>query len=153
MTRLFFYSILFIVFTTPTFGYDMVALRNQLYHAHQDRAVAADFIAEFENKNTGNNPLLTGYKAMAYMLWANYSWNPVHKFAYFKKGRKILDEAIKMDKQNVELRYLRYAIQTNVPPFLGYTENRNEDRQLMVTALEHIQDPDLKHRIRKYLNN
>jgi tRNA A37 methylthiotransferase MiaB len=35
---------------------------------------------------------------------------------------------------NIEIRFLRYSIQSNTPAFLGYSKNLKEDRKVMVSA-------------------
>ena len=39
------------------------------------------------------------------------------------KGKNHLKKCIKADNENIEIRYLRFTIQTNVPAFLGYSNS------------------------------
>lgn len=103
--------------------------------------------------NEKNNPLYYGYKAGAVMMMAKHVINPFSKLSYFKKGKNMLENAIKTDRNNLELRFLRYTIQTNVPSFLNYGQNRNQDHEFIVSALSSLQDQDLKQIINNYLKS
>ncbi|MEP6596944.1 MAG: hypothetical protein ABJA71_13410 [Ginsengibacter sp.] len=42
----------------------------------------------------------------------------------------MLDKAMDADAENVELKFLRFTIQTNVPAFLGYSDSINKNKVL-----------------------
>jgi hypothetical protein len=92
-----------------------------------------------------NNPLLFGYKGVATMLMAKHVFFPFSKLYYFNKGKKMLDRAIDADAENVELRFLRFTIQTNVPTFLGYSDNIKKDKVFILNLFSSIKDPLLKN--------
>lgn len=98
-----------------------------------------------------NNTLLSGYKGSATMMMAKYVFSPVSKLNYFNKGKKILENAIEKDKKNVELRFLRYSIQTNIPFFLGYKGNIETDKNFLVASITKINDEALKTLVITYL--
>lgn len=85
--------------------------------------------------NENNDPLLLGYKAGATMLMAKHALSPFSKLSYFKKGRKLLQKAIDADKENIELRFLRFGIQTNAPSFLGYKDSIEEDKLFLIRSI------------------
>ena len=96
---------------------------------------------------------MRGYKAAATMMMAKYVFNPLAKISYFRKGKKMLENAILADGRNVELRFLRFTIQTNAPSFLGYNQNINSDKRYLVQTLPSVKDPALKTMITAYLKN
>src|SRR5699024_1057293 len=65
-----------------------------------------------------NNPHWAGYKASVTMLLAEHTLNPFKKLKYFNKGKKMLQEAVEADRENIELRFLRFTAQSNAPSFL-----------------------------------
>ena len=99
-----------------------------------------------------NSPLLFGYKAGATMLMAKHLFNPFSKLSYFKKGVKMLEKAIHHDQKNIELRFLRYTIQTNVPSFLNYSKDKDMDRAFLLSSINTLKDPELKKIINAYLS-
>ncbi|MGY0034764.1 hypothetical protein [Pedobacter sp. NJ-S-72] len=98
-------------------------------------------------------PLLICYKGAAEMMQAKHGINPIHKFARFKKGKKFIEEAVKKEPHNLEIRFLRFMIQTNLPAFLKYNDNINEDKKYLLANLETTKDQKLKQDILTYLSN
>ena len=85
------------------------------------------------------------------MIMAKHVFNPFSKLSYFNKGKLILEKAIQAEGKNVELRFLRYSIQTNVPAFLGYKSNLKNDYNFLKQAIPGIKDSVLKKIITSYL--
>lgn len=85
------------------------------------------------------------------MLMAKHVINPFSKLSYFKKGRIMLEKAINTDKNNVELRFLRYTIQTSVPAFLNYSQDKKQDKEFLISSLVSLEDHELKQAINNYL--
>ena len=96
---------------------------------------------------------MRGYKAAATMMMANYVFNPISKISYFRKGRSMLESAILADVKNVELRFLRFTIQTNAPSFLGYDSNIEADQSYLTRSLPGLKDRTLKTMITDYLKD
>lgn len=103
--------------------------------------------------NENNNLLLAGYKASAIMMMAKHVINPFSKMSYFKKGKKILENSIKADEENVELRFLRFNAQTHMPSFLGYNNDIRSDKIFLETSFQKINDENLKAFLMPYLKN
>lgn len=100
-----------------------------------------------------NNPLLSGYKGSATMLMARYANNPFSKLSYFKKGKMMVEKAIAADEMNVELRFLRFAAQTNAPSFLGYNSDIETDKTFLLNSVSGLTDLELKNIITSFLEN
>lgn len=81
-----------------------------------------------------NNPVIIAYKVAAEMTLANCVGNPWKKYQYFKDGKKELEAAIKKEQNNLEIRYLRFAVQENLPGFLSYN-NLEEDKEFLIESL------------------
>lgn len=101
--------------------------------------------------NKPESALSTGYKGANLMVSAKYVFNPIRKLNRFNKGKDLMEKALKKDPQGVELRYIRFTIQTNLPSFLGYSAQVNEDKEFLINKLGTIADLDLKNRIVAYL--
>ena len=76
-----------------------------------------------------DNPsiLIKGYEGCFYFIKCKFINNPIEKLIYFRKGKKLLETAIKEDPKSVELKFLRYSIQKNLPRFLSYHDNLERD--------------------------
>ncbi len=101
--------------------------------------------------NEQNNAVLAGYKACATMMNANYVTNPISKWSHFTEGKTLLEKAINADKTNIELRFLRFAAQSNAPSFLNYNTSINDDKKYLLKEMVNVKDEDLKKLIREVL--
>ncbi len=126
-------------------------VRIMLHNATSNEQACTKMISLLSPFNEINNPLFLGYRGGATMLMAKHVINPFSKLSYFKKGKLMLENAIKADYTNVELRFLRYTIQTNVPGFLNYTSEKNLDRTFIAQSLPKLKDQDLKKIISEFL--
>ena len=126
-------------------------VRIMLHNATSNEEACTKMISLLAPFNETNNPLLFGYRGGATMLMAKHVINPFSKLSYFKKGKLMLENAIKADHTNVELRFLRYTIQTNVPGFLNYTSEKNLDRTFITQSLPKLKDQELKKIISEFL--
>ena len=77
-------------------------------------------ISKIKNQNTN---LMQGYEGCCYFIKSKFTNNPVKKLKYFDKGKHLLENAINDAPKSVELKFLRYSIQKNLPRFLLYYEN------------------------------
>ncbi len=92
-----------------------------------------------------------GYHGAALTLKAAFSWNPFNKISYFNKGRKMIDEAILEEPENIELRMIRLSIQTNAPKIVGYYKNIDDDKDFIINNIKSVSAVELKELIEGYI--
>jgi len=76
------------------------------------------------------------YYAAMFFMKAKYVKFPLSKYNNFKKGKTALDQLVKENSTNVEIRYLRYVFQNELPSFLNYNSNIQEDYLVIVKGIE-----------------
>lgn len=144
---------LLLLITSQTYG--KLPSQSEIRGAFQKAAVeeksCRNLLKILGDYNEKNNPLFGGYKACATMIMAKYVFNPFTKMSYFSKGKSLLEKCITVDKQNIELRYLRYTIQRKVPFFLQYRSSINEDKRMISDAVVNLKDAELKKMISEFL--
>ena len=97
-------------------------------------------------------PVLICYKGANEMIQAKYTLNPVNKLEKFKQGKDLIKTAFSQDTLNLEMRFIRYSIQSNLPAFLGYHDDLGKDKQFLLYNTRDNKDPELKEMILKYLS-
>lgn len=107
----------------------------------------------YMNRAGGNEPLTQAYRGVSNIFMARFVWSPWSKYNYFTTGRDLLENAIESDKFNIEMRYLRYTVQTNAPSFLSYNSHINLDKNLILKNWVNLKDEDLKNRISVYMSS
>ena len=69
-------------------------------------------------------------------MLAKHDSNPVKKWRYFYKGKDMLENAINKYPNNLELRFLRYCVQLNVPDFLAYKSHLESDKEIITNQID-----------------
>lgn len=107
--------------------------RKNLALAPNNKEVCFRMIKELGNKPSDAKTL--GYLGAFTMIKANHQINPIQKLSSFNSGKKLLEKAIQQNSTDVELRYIRYAIQISIPKFLGYNGELAIDKKIMQNYL------------------
>jgi len=90
---------------------------------------------DFE-KSPPNDAVLKAYFGAATAAAPACLGSPAKKISYFRKGKDLIAEAVKLQPDNFEIRFLRFATQSKTPSFLGYHQNIDEDKQFLLANLE-----------------
>jgi len=105
-----------------------------------------------EQLPTTSEILRLAYQAAGEALKARETWLPWEKLAHFQKAMHLFEDALLQNPNQIEVRFLRYTIQSNTPSILGMGVNMLEDKQLI---LQHITtdatDDYMKASIAKHL--
>jgi len=122
---------------------DISTIRNLYEKSATDESSNEQLLALL--KDVGHaDPLLLGYKASATMTMAKFTLSPFSKLSHFNKGKAMLEQAIRLDEKNIELRLLRLMVQANAPSFLGYTGDKEADKQFILRNISHVTDRKTK---------
>lgn len=130
---------------------DIVEVRSLYEKSTKNIKYCEELIDILQPYNEENNPLLLGYRAGATALMAKFVFNPLSKINYFNNGVEMLEKAIHADRMNIELRYLRYTIQSSAPSFLGYNKMLTTDRSFLKENIQFLKDPQLRKNISAFL--
>ncbi|RRJ91008.1 hypothetical protein EG240_07345 [Paenimyroides tangerinum] len=129
----------------------MIELRSNYPKALNDKQICYDMITFLSKQNL--NTIEKGYYGAYLVIWANHIWNPMDKLSTFKKGKIELENAIKQDPKNVELRFLRLSIQANVPKILNYDQNIKSDLIIIKEHKDKIQSNQLLKMVNELIIN
>ena len=93
-----------------------------------------DLMNDFENPS----PKIKAYRAVSEALLARVLWNPFSKLAQVRKYQSDMESAVALDPADIEIRFLRIAIEYNLPPFLGMSEHVDEDLDFIMANLSTV---------------
>lgn len=100
------------------------------------------------------NPLEYAYHAGGLMSMANHAYWPGTKLTYFNEGKVKLEKAVNFAFQNVEIRFIRYAIQKNAPAMLGYDSKLQQDKEFILKKMNATDwSEKYKQEVKDFLNN
>lgn len=120
------------------------SLRAHYQQAVQD-ADAARYLWEALADYQGLQGIVVAYKASARALMARHAWNPYHKYGYVREALRLFGQAIRLEPQQLEIRFLRFAVLHYMPGFLYESEDLEEDKAVMKDQFAHYRDAGLSH--------
>ena len=106
-----------------------------------------DFMLKIENPST----TVQAYQAVSEALLAQSAWNPFKKLSQVMKYDKLMSTIIKEDPKNVEIRFLRLAIEYNLPSFLMMSSHLEEDVDQIVNNLSSVSKMQVNPMFGKYI--
>ncbi|MCW3071016.1 MAG: hypothetical protein JWO44_906 [Bacteroidetes bacterium] len=125
-------------------------LRKAYYKLNTDSTACAELYAKINKTNSTDN-LINGYKGAVSASMANHVKSRQEKIKLFNSGKKLLEQAIATDSANVELRFLRFTIQTNCPKALGYYRQAGTDKKYIIAHLGSLKNTSFKNKIIEYM--
>jgi len=79
------------------------------------------------NDSQKEDALYTAFKAGSYGIMCLHISNPVKRLKYINKACDYIDEAVAKEPENLEIRIMRFSMQSQIPKILGKHKNLNED--------------------------
>ncbi|PIE48406.1 MAG: hypothetical protein CSA40_00615 [Flavobacteriales bacterium] len=92
-----------------------------------------DYLDELDPLNSAEAKV---YKGALYMLKSKNAGMPIKKYKFFKTGKKLINAACNEKPNSIEIRYIRLVFQHQIPAFLGYNSNKEEDMTLFLKNYE-----------------
>jgi hypothetical protein len=139
-----------LILLTPKIDKDLLNMRAEYYQAIKSEEIAIKLDKEL-GAISNKTFLQMGYFGANKMILAKFAFWPNAKYTLFVEGKTLLEEAIKSDRKNIELIFLRYPVQLNAPSLLDYNQNMEIDRKTLISQVKSIKDEDLKTRILVFL--
>jgi hypothetical protein len=110
-------------------------IRKQLLVALENKKLT-DSLFNILSAEPNKSALNICYLGVVEALKAKHAWNPYYKVKYLNDAEKTLQAAVNRDPDNMEIRFMRFSIEHNVPGFLGYTKHLVADREAMIKLLD-----------------
>jgi hypothetical protein len=137
-------SFLFISVVDNCNAIDLYEVRILFQKSANSENSCEKLISSTTSYNENNNPTIAAYRACATMMMAKYCVNPYNKLSYFNKGKSLLEKCVSREPKNVEIRFLRFMVQTSTPDFLAYNKAIYTDKKVLLDKYFSIQDAQLK---------
>ena len=136
------FLVLFLTFSTlvstEANPYSVHQLRRQYQQAATNKEAGEKF-HKLMAAYTQQDAVVLAYKAASEAIRARDA-SMFNKLTYVQQASKQFDQAVKLDADNAEIRFLRLSVESNLPGFLNLSQHVAEDRQFLVrTLLNHPQ--------------
>ncbi len=123
---------------------DVEYLRANYENAVVDKSFCKQMIAKLDQ---AQDPVHLAYLGAFQTMWAKHSFNPITKLNSFTEGKKNIDQAVKLNPNDLEIRFIRLSIQKKAPGFLGYNGNIKEDTKYIKNNQKKVTSEVLRKRI------
>jgi len=131
---------------------DVSTIRNRYYQATLD-AAQAEFLLQTLNEVDHPEALIVAYRGATEAIMAKLRWNLFRKYHFLNQSIDHLNQAVARDPDNVEIRFLRFAVQYHIPGILGFSNALEQDREVIVKNIQRFDMPDISVEIREYIYN
>jgi len=120
-----------------------------------ENAKLTDSLFTSLSKLPNKTALVTGYIGTLEALKAKHSWNPYNKIKYLGRSLKTMQKAIDMDKENMEIRFMRFSIEFFTPSFLGFSKDLAQDKKEIIKHYQNgnfgLADAELVKNVAKFM--
>ena len=128
------FILLLIILQLPKEAPEEEKVRTLFIDAVNDKKKAIELLAYIDMcKST---PISLGYQGATKMLLAKFEFNVFKKYDLFQEGKNELENAILRDPESVELKFIRFSCQTNVPWFLNYKCSLKRDKEVLIYSIK-----------------
>ncbi len=128
---------------------DLSSVREEYYAASKTKQSALEFYNLMADYSKDNKTLLA-YKGAAIALKSKFTFEKIKKKKLFIEAVTLIENSVKADPNNAEIRLVRLSIQENTPKFLKYKANIEEDKKIILTSYDK-QSKELKEYIKIYI--
>ena len=126
--------LVFISFLSEAEAFTIEEVRKSFHKAVLDEGESRKFY-EYMKSTEDMTPTVAAYRAVSEAMLARVLWNPFSKISQIGKYQREMERAITADPDNIEIRFLRLAIEYNLPSFLGMSEHVEEDVNMILSNL------------------
>jgi len=97
------------------------------------------------------SPTVLAYRAAAEAMMAQTLWNPLAKLSQVHQYDRMIFQAIDLDMNNLEIRFLRFAIEFHLPRILMMSKHLDEDRDFIVDNLWRCKEMNIDPKFEQYI--
>jgi hypothetical protein len=119
-------------------GNDIKTIRNEFNMAINDEQKANQLFQQLSKLNPVAGSIEYAYLGATEALLAKHTFNPFSKLNYVNKATEKLNKAIAINGNNIEMRYMRFSVESGMPSYLGYSKHVSEDRKIIIEGLSAI---------------
>lgn len=125
----------FLLLHLSAFGHAQIDIFRKLYFEANSDAGINKFYQTL-SMHRPKTEIERAYQGVATAMYASLADGVKAKFSFFENGKKLLEQAVLLDPENPEIRFLRFSVQAEVPWVVGYSSNLEKDADLIINALE-----------------
>lgn len=141
----------FILSSFKTFNKDDLSnLRKDFFEINGDLTIAQEIYDE-SLKTQKQSAVFMAYLGTLQAMLAGNKSNPFSKLSWFNKGKATIENAIKQEPNNPEIRFLRLSVQLKTPSFLFYYGDIDVDKKIVINQNEYFKRIGIQKEVNQFL--
>lgn len=130
------YLFSFMLLLTSVFSAPDAAEIRSLYLKAIDDSKSASSLQTKTKSRAGNSGFYRAYYATGLALEAKHSWSPATKLGRAKDAAGQFTLAVAVAPNDLEVRFLRFSFEVNVPSVVGITTHIKTDKSFILSHLD-----------------
>lgn len=115
--------------------YDINYIRKE-FNLAIDNQEKANYLYQTLTKSApAANTLQYAYLGATEALLAKHSYNPLTKLNYVNSALSKLNYAVAQNKNDIEIRFMRFSVESELPRYLGISKHLEEDKNSIINGL------------------
>lgn len=119
-------------------------LRGKYMAALHDYSNAPEVYKTFSEIKDPSAKILA-YRGALEAIMTKTTWNLFKKMSYLRQSEKSFQTAIAKSPQDIEIRFMRMAVQYEIPEYLGFSNDMETDRAFIVKHIENFNPTNFPH--------
>jgi len=146
--------IFLVAFLYGTKGYcqDTKTLRNELFSLELNPIDIGAYLDKLELIDNPGAEIIS-YTGAACAFLARHISNPLKKIYYLNQSNRYLKKAVESDPDNVEIRFIRFLTQSQIPGILTLGYDVREDKKYIVDHLENMKMDGITDEMAQFLSS
>jgi hypothetical protein len=117
-------------------------LRTEYLTALSDYLNAPKVYESFLKVENPNGKILA-YQGALEAIMTKTTWNLFKKISYLRTSEESFQKAIKSAPNDIEIRFMRLAVQFEIPEYLGFSEDMQLDKQFILENMKSLQSENI----------
>ncbi len=132
------------------FSPSLEKVRIDYVKAVHNKEITIQLNNELSVVSKSNNKTLVAYKGAVLTLMAKFASSTSDKKKYFKEGATLLDYAVSVAPNNIEIRTIRLGVQENSPRIVGYRAQKEEDKNYILKHYKSTTSNEVKAFVKNF---
>ena len=126
-------------------------LRELYPKASDNKEITDQLFEKLETVTTEDKATLVAYKGAVHTLKAKFAQGIKNKKEFFQSGKELIEHAIAIKPNDIEIRCIRLGVQENSPKVVKYRGDISTDKQFILDHYHAIESEEIKVFVKNYV--
>ena len=94
---------------------------------------------------------ILAYQGALEAIMTKTTWNIFKKMSFLNKSEESFKKAVELAPNDIEIRFMRLAVQFEIPEYLGYSKDMESDKEFVVKNIKSFNSQNIPLSLRKQI--